>query len=41
MAKMAGLHAALTEIDYCEWCGDPYEICEDAGECYGPSVRAE
>lgn len=34
MAKMAGLHAELSELpDMCEYCGDTTEVCEDAGEC--------
>ena len=39
MAKMASLHAELYEIPTCEWCGDTYDICEDAEECPGPFTR--
>ena len=36
MAKMAELHALLTEIpEHCQYCSDPVEICRELEECPG------
>jgi hypothetical protein len=41
MAKMAELHAQLSELPYevCEYCSDPIEVCDDLEECPGKFRR--
>jgi hypothetical protein len=39
MAKMAELHAQLTEIEVCDLCETPVMVCDDLEECPGKFRR--